>query len=88
MCIAPRPPQSEIPKSEARNPKQYQNFKLLMFKTRNKHYGISRKDENFCPLRQTGWCFCFAFWLLEIVSNFGFRVSNLFILGGLGSAKG
>jgi len=37
---------SENPKSEARNPKQYQNLKLLMFKTFNKRSGISRKDEN------------------------------------------
>jgi len=40
---------SENPKSEARNPKQYQNLKLLMFKTSNKRSGISRKDENPNP---------------------------------------
>jgi hypothetical protein len=47
--FVPRRAQSENPKSEARNPKQYQIINLLMFKTFNKRSGISRKDENPSP---------------------------------------
>jgi len=42
-----------------------------------------RKGENSSPEDEPVVAFVLQFWLFEIVSKFGFRVSNLFLLGHL-----
>jgi len=66
------------PKSEARNTKQYQNFKLIMFKTFDKRSGISCKNEKPRPGDKPVDSFVLDFGNLKSfrISDFEFRICN------------
>ncbi len=66
------------PKSEARNTKQYQNFKLIMFKTYDKHSGISCKNEKPRPGDKPVDAFVLDFGNSKLfrISDFEFLICN------------
>ena len=66
------------PKSESRNTKQYQNFKLIMFKTFDKRSGISCKNEKPRPGDKPVDAFVLDFGNSKLfrISDFEFRICN------------